>query len=561
MMEGITVAVKKGRKFLTVIMMCAALIWNAFIVYAQDDEKDFTIVEGVLEKYSGSASEVMIPEGVTTIGTNAFANNKTITKVTLPSTLTTIGKAAFYGCTNLDIPEFPASVTTIEEEAFGLCYASEEEVTIPASITNIGPWAFHLCGSEKITINGNNSALSNCSFGSGFLGAEDCSRLDHLEEVVLNGTFTNISGAFNGRTKLQSVTLNGTIEKLSDGFYACEALQTLTVNEDINEITSSILSDDRSIFATSPDLTIYGKDGSHIQEYAEKYGIPFVVIETEEPSVMKNEISLTESNTTISKADMLSLIDTNKVEDVIVRTNEGVFFTFPKDSMKMIDKDMFDFGIKMITEYDEAGLNSMGKDIFVFRINYNYSGELPGTAQVSVPIDAKWNSQELYYYQVDGNGKLIDQNISAPVINGVYTIPLTHCSDYIAVTKKLSDSDGSPSDSDDKKQTISGNSKNPLIESNDRDTETDDVGKIQLSENNSKVSDTDSQTQIEFIPAAVSTNTNTNQASETSNVANASMINISPQTGDSSAFLLYIVFILGAVGVTLTISKYKISTK
>lgn len=447
---------KKWKSYLMIVVMCVALGLEVSHVCAEDSSSDFTIVNGVLQKYTGTDPEVAVPEGITEIAEGAFKSNKTITNVTLPSTLTTIGKNAFCDCTNLEIPVFPASVSAIGEMAFQHCSGRMENAVIPASVTYIGPWAFHLSGCEKLTINGNNSVIALHAFASGFVGQEDCSSLDHLKEAELNGTFSEVIGAFDGRAKLQNVTINGTIEKLENGFYGCESLQTLTVNGDIHQIETTV--GDQNIFAHSSDLTIYGREGSDIQKYAEKYGISFVVLslDEEEPE-QKNEINLTETDTCVLKAVMQELVDNNKVNDITIRTNGGIVFVFPQNTMKMMDKEIFDFGTKVITEYDLAGTKNLARDNFAFRVHYNYSGELPGVAQVSIPVDGKWNGQELYYYQIDGNGSLIDQNISASVKNGIYTVPMNHCSDYIAVTKKISNTGGSNlPDTGGKKETVKG---------------------------------------------------------------------------------------------------------
>ena len=47
----------------------------------------FNIEDGVLLKYDGADSVVIIPEGTEKIGKNAFYGNKVITEVTMPSFL------------------------------------------------------------------------------------------------------------------------------------------------------------------------------------------------------------------------------------------------------------------------------------------------------------------------------------------------------------------------------------------------------------------------------------------------------------------------------------------
>jgi len=76
-----------------------------------------------ITKYIGSDSIVIIPAIVNTfevirIEDNAFAGNKTITNVIIPNGVTSIGEKAFYNCTNLTSVAVPASVTEIGTDAF-----------------------------------------------------------------------------------------------------------------------------------------------------------------------------------------------------------------------------------------------------------------------------------------------------------------------------------------------------------------------------------------------------------------------------------------------------------
>ena len=58
---------------------------------------DFEIENGVLKKYTGSGGNVVIPDGVTTIGDYAFWNCSSLASITLPDSVTTIGNWAFSG--------------------------------------------------------------------------------------------------------------------------------------------------------------------------------------------------------------------------------------------------------------------------------------------------------------------------------------------------------------------------------------------------------------------------------------------------------------------------------
>ena len=68
---------------------------------------------------SSSLTTLVLKEGITTIGPQAFAFCKKLTSVSLPSTLTKIGDYAFNTCTSLSEITVPASVTSIGKKALG----------------------------------------------------------------------------------------------------------------------------------------------------------------------------------------------------------------------------------------------------------------------------------------------------------------------------------------------------------------------------------------------------------------------------------------------------------
>ncbi|MCI8298984.1 MAG: leucine-rich repeat domain-containing protein [Lachnospiraceae bacterium] len=85
------------------------------------DADGFKIENGVLKKYTGTASEVVVPEGVTSIGEYAFADNINLLSVSIPQSVVSIGESAFAGCSKLTGIYIPAHVADIGEHAFIDC--------------------------------------------------------------------------------------------------------------------------------------------------------------------------------------------------------------------------------------------------------------------------------------------------------------------------------------------------------------------------------------------------------------------------------------------------------
>ncbi len=160
-------------------------------------------------------------------------------------------------------------------------------------------------------------------------------------------------------------------------------------------------------------------------------------------------VEIPEGQSSLSKADMEVLVNINRENDVIIKTSEGVYYSFEKGAMHLIDgKESYDLGLDLIKDFSQfAKARSVeipfSEDEFGFYIQYNYSGELPGAAQITIPVDTKWAGQTLYYYEImeDGSYRYTGQN-AVVAEDGTYTVTQDHCSDYIALAKMLNTDNG-----------------------------------------------------------------------------------------------------------------------
>ena len=101
---------------------------------------------GEMDNYTGgiagkpwsykNVKQVIIDDGVTTIGNSAFSECKSLTSINIPNSVKTIGVCAFSTCTALTSINIPNSVTTIEKGAFSYCYKLKQ-IDIPNSVTTL----------------------------------------------------------------------------------------------------------------------------------------------------------------------------------------------------------------------------------------------------------------------------------------------------------------------------------------------------------------------------------------------------------------------------------------
>ncbi len=109
----------------------------------QTPEKDFEILAGELKKYLGASANVIIPDNVTSIDSNAFASSN-IVSVKIPSSVKTICSSAFSCCDKLETIDFPEEMQSIAWKAFSYC-TSLKSVKLPKHLKRLCNNAFSGC--------------------------------------------------------------------------------------------------------------------------------------------------------------------------------------------------------------------------------------------------------------------------------------------------------------------------------------------------------------------------------------------------------------------------------
>lgn len=126
---------------------------NSHITSVQIGEGVNTIPAWLFGHHSGIVGDLVIPEGVTYIGKDAFSY-AAISSVTLPQTVKYIGWGAFYYCWNLTSVTIPDVVDTVMNYSFSYNYGLRK-VSFGSSVDYIGNMAFGLCSYIDTIISSN----------------------------------------------------------------------------------------------------------------------------------------------------------------------------------------------------------------------------------------------------------------------------------------------------------------------------------------------------------------------------------------------------------------------
>ena len=183
---------------------CSSL-WNTYEIENVIVEEGVTnIGSNAFSGCSKFTGEIKLPSTVTNIGERAFFNSK-VTKVTCDDNIKSlyIGRMAFYGCSSMTDLHLSENLTSLsfsnssDAYTFNGC-SNLKELMIPGGIVNLNMSQFStLSALEKITISEGITQISD--------GIFDGSK-NSLKEVYLPSTLKTISnGLFEGYSKLEKV--------------------------------------------------------------------------------------------------------------------------------------------------------------------------------------------------------------------------------------------------------------------------------------------------------------------------------------------------------------------
>lgn len=170
---------------------------------AKKTELDGFKIDGTtLIRYDLNSTKIIVPDGITMIGKEAFTNC-IAEEIVLPDGLEFIDDHAFSGCNYLKKVNIPKTVKTIGGYAFHLC-KNLRTVELPESVTEIGEYCFFRSGLESINIPSSVKIIKEGAFANSNI---ESIVIPGLIDVLGDNMFKNCQNLKNVEIKGQDITI------------------------------------------------------------------------------------------------------------------------------------------------------------------------------------------------------------------------------------------------------------------------------------------------------------------------------------------------------------------
>lgn len=411
--------------------------------YSENDDGTVTITGGNIVTPKLEIPAELEGKKVSAIGMNAFTGNNVITDLVIPEGVTTLYWYSFNTCRNLETVTLPDSLEFIDGWAFERC-SRLKTINVPANVTRINGGAF--AQNSSMTSITCDPANKNYVSVNGVLFTKDMKELVAYPGGIQGGytvpaTVNHIGdAAFYGALGLDSVTILGNLDfigfeafaecsKLTDvairdgvnyvGYWAfrgCDGIKSLTVPQSVTNIGDQAFG-----FAYADQkmsgFSLRGYKDSAVNFYAIRHDIPFICIgeasEDNKPFDKDNaKESEVETNPDTPEDEKITTIIATPAFNMKDKSEAGVGLDLSKVKVKA--REIYDEeGIKRAEEALGTEISANKKysllDLTLINGDKDYSNGYDGLVEVVIPIPKGHRGKTFYCYRLldDGTKELI----------------------------------------------------------------------------------------------------------------------------------------------------------
>ena len=177
------------------------------------------------DSHSASVKKLVVEDGITSIGNDAFSDCESLASAELAEGITSIGDGAFTGCYDLEKINIPNSVTSIGYDAFDSCWTLPS-LELPSGLSKLESSAVSFTAFKELTVPHGVKVVDS------YLAAYN----DNLTTVTLEEGVEEIwHRAFWGCEKLNNITIPRSVKKIEEeAFLECTSLKSVTISKNCN---------------------------------------------------------------------------------------------------------------------------------------------------------------------------------------------------------------------------------------------------------------------------------------------------------------------------------------
>ena len=177
------------------------------------------------DSHSASVKKLVVEDGITSIGNDAFSDCESLVSAELAEGITSIGDGAFTGCYDLEKINIPNSVTSIGYDAFDSCWTLPS-LELPSGLSKLESSAVSFTAIKELTVPHGVKVVDS------YLVAYN----DNLTTVTLEEGVEEIwHRAFWGCEKLNNITIPRSVKKIEEeAFLECPSLKSVTISKSCN---------------------------------------------------------------------------------------------------------------------------------------------------------------------------------------------------------------------------------------------------------------------------------------------------------------------------------------